>query len=251
MSATSKNFTYTLRHLGPRDEIVFRSVIRVLHGKTRHSWLYLDHGTADLVLMGDQPADAASPSAVLTGQAVIHVNSAGGHDLNALSWPIRTADLVTHMDLAGDQLARRCEESTAALSGAAPACAPQPAAPASRPLSAEQCMGLLRWPDAVLLQRDARFIKLATLLTGRPVKMAELMERSNCPLEVCQQFVEVLDSAGLLRMTHTPEAAALPAFKPAALTQQPARSESHGLLARIRLRLEMIVRAPAGRHVSS
>ena len=250
MPATCASYTYTLRQLGPRDEIVFKSVIRVLQGKTRHNWVHREDGHADLVLLGDQHSAEAGEAGHLAGQAVIHVNSAGGHDLNALSWPIRTADLVNHLALAGEQLARRGAASAAAMPVAVPASAPQAAAPASRRLSADQRMALMRWPDPGLLQRDMRFIKLATVLTGRPVNMTELMARSTCPLEVCQRFIDSLDTAGLLRVTEALALAALAPARPAAQAHKSAQHEPHGLLARIRQRLEMIVRAPAGRQAS-
>ena len=266
MSERCASYTFTLRQLGPRDEIVLKSVIRLLQSKTKHTWLLGEDGVADLILLGDQPlAGQAAMASGTVQQAVVRFNSAGRREPNALAWPIRTDELLKRLDEAGEQIDRRHQLPGAALPAKAPS-AGLPAEVASQLSAASglsgvplmQRLALLRWPDAALLQRDARFTKLATILTGRPVNLVELAARSASPLEVCQGFADLLTAAGLLRIV---EPAALaqssgaqaefanpsPRTPSAGLATRPAVQAPRGLISRIRQRLEMIIGAPADR----
>lgn len=125
MSETSASYTFTTRQLGQRDEIVLKSVVRLLQSKTRHTWLYCEDSNADLLLLGDQPnAGQASAGLAAGQQAVVHFNSAGCREANALAWPIRTDELLRRLDEAGEQLGRRHQQPATVLP-AAPASAPQ------------------------------------------------------------------------------------------------------------------------------
>lgn len=257
MSETCASFTFTLRQLGQRDEIVLKSVIRLLQSKTMHTWLHCDDSNANLLLLGDQPKAGRASMGLTSGQqAVVHFNSAGRREANALAWPIRTDELLRRLNEAGEQLGRRHQQPSAGLP-AGPA--QQSAAPSgSSGASLLQRLSLLRWPDAALLQRDPRFTKLATMLTGRPVHLVDLAARSATPLDVCQGFADLLTAAGLLRVA---EPAALaqtagaqagfatpsPRPPPTSPTIRPAVQAPRGLISRIRQRLEMIIGSPADR----
>lgn len=277
MPATSLNHThtYTLRHLALRDEIVFRSVIRVLQGKTRHTWLHSDAQDAELVLLGDQLPGGEAPAASagmekISGRAVIHVSTHAGNDFQGLAWPLRIADVITQLDKAGDFIASRM-----AMAGSRPAAAvaaPQQQAtqnhspePKHQPAAvqtqhahvpADQRVSLSRWPEATFLQRDMRYIKLATVLTGKPVSIIELADRTHYPIQLCQNFVDALNAGALVRvmsdlrevplgpMAGQNQAAMNGGYAPA---HKPRPAEHHGLIARIRSRLEMIVRPSTAR----
>lgn len=279
--------TYTLRQLAPRDEIVFKSVVNVLHGKTRHQWQHTGAADADLVVLGSQGEARATP--VMPGHAVIQVfTDHSDHGPQALSLPLRIADVIQCLDRAGDEVRRQSprplaapgsqpaaapagllatsatpvSSTTAAIAAppqmaqAQPQPVPQPDAqpepavaptPAMLPTRAAtpQAAGnggwhrvsLLRWPDPALLQEDLRFIKLATVMTGHPLTLPELAARTQFPPALCHRFVAALQDRGLLRVTGD---------LPPVVTVRPAQSSApQGLLARIRARLEMIVRAPA------
>lgn len=272
MPATSlhPSHTYTLRQLPMRDEIVFKSVIRVLQGKTRHTWVHSDTQDAELVLLGDQLPDGAAPAATagiekLSGRAVIHVSAHAGAGFRGLAWPLRIADVIEQLDMAGDLIAARM--ATQASRPAAVAVAQQQAAvherqqPApvqalSSHVPADQRVSLSRWPEANLLQRDMRYIKLATVLTGKPVSIIELADRTHYPLQLCQNFVDALNAGALVRvmsdlrelplgqMAGHNQAAMNGGYAPVRKTHP---AEHHGLIARIRSRLEMIVRPSAAR----
>lgn len=273
MPATSLNHThtYTLRQLPLRDEVVFKSVIRVLQGKTRHTWLHSDdQDAAELVLLGDQlPAGAVSAGMEkISGRAVIHVSAHGGSDFHGLAWPLRVADVIAQLDKAGDLIDGRVAVSPASpISRPAPLAAMQqavherqlqPAPVQAQPahVPADQRVSLSRWPEANLLQRDMRYIKLATVLTGKPVSIMELADRTHYPLQLCQSFVDALNAGALVRVM-SGDLREMPLGQMAGHNQaamnggyasaHKSHSEHHGLIARIRSRLEMIVRPTATR----
>jgi len=77
----------------------------------------------------------------------------------------------------------------------APAALPQLSARAAAP--AER-FKLKRWPSASMLNNDATQLRLATMLSVRPLSVAELSELSNQGLEACRSFVERMQRAELL-----------------------------------------------------
>ena len=257
MSETCASFTFTLRQMGQRDELVLKSVIRLLQSKTRHTWLHCDNNNSNLVLLGDQPEAGRVNTGLTSGQqAVVHFNSAGRRDVNALAWPIRSDELLRRLNEAGEQLGRHHQQPAAGLF-AGPA--PQPAAPPGLSNAPSmQRLFLVRWPDAALLRSDPRFTKLATMLTGRPVNLVDLAARSATPLHVCKGFADLLNAAGLLRVVEpaalTQTAGAQAGFaasssRPASTssTTRPAVQAPRGLISRIRQRLEMIIGSSADR----
>lgn len=273
-SGHNHTHTYTLRHLAMRDEIVFRSVIRVLQGKTRHTWLHSDNQDAELILLGDHlPADAAPAACAgvekISGQAVIHVSTHAGTDFQGLAWPLRIADVIAQLDKAGDFIASRMAMAASRPAAVAtpqqqpgqhhshaPSHLPAPAQIQPAHVPADQRVSLSRWPEATFLQRDMRYIKLATVLTGKPVSILELADRTRYPIQLCQNFVDALNAGALVRvmsdlrevplgpMAGQNQAAMNGGYAP---THKPRPAEHHGLIARIRSRLEMIVRPSTAR----
>lgn len=119
-----------------------------------------------------------------------------------------------------------------------------------------QRLYLLRWPDAALLQRDPRFTKHATMLTGRPVSLVELAARRATALDVCQGFAGLLTAAGLLQAVEAavqPQPAVAQTGFATLLVRTPATGVStrptvqapRSLISRIRQRLELIIGSPA------
>ena len=237
MSATATPaFTYTLRQLAPRDALVFKSVMLVLQGRTRHQWRHTDdRQTADLMLMGDCMSDFAPLMEDLAGRCVIHISAAAGY--GCLSLPLRISDVIVQLNRAGDQLNKR------RTSHARVAVAPPPPLSDGAELNVQR-VALTRWPEAALLQRDIRYIKLATALTRRPVSIDELATRTQFPIQLCQDFVDILKARHLLHVyggrvtsgklrTAGRAAAIAHARKP--------KAPRNGLIARIRSRLGMFV----------
>ncbi len=233
-------FTYTLRQVCQRDEIVFKSVVRVLQGKTRHVWQHTDGANADLLVLGTQAAGSQAGPAELAAQVVIHVSASAGPDSPELHLPVRVADLISHLDHAGDELAGRATQCTVAR-----AVQIQPTEPVHEPLG--ERVSLARWPEPALLQGDIRYLKLAAALTGQPVSIIELAARTEFPLLLCQTFVDGMKAVGLLRVRDGMAPAHTQAAPPAPRAHNPPPPAAPGLIARIRSRLEMLVGTPAAK----
>lgn len=247
-------FTYTLHELASRDEVVFKSVLRVLQGKTRHAWQHTEGGDADVVVRSRGCAAPAPSSDFGHSQPVAHpditVSTAGGTACRVLAWPLRIAELIDCLDQAGDEiasLARRVLPQASAATAAPAAATARPdtgAVPPRWALPATQRMVLTRWPGQALLQRDVRYLKLATVLTGQPVSLLEMAERTGFELQLCRDFVNALHAESLVRLL---DGAVRPAHANPAAAQAQRPGAQPGLIARIRLRLEMIIRAPAAK----
>ncbi|RYF40913.1 MAG: hypothetical protein EOO25_11320 [Comamonadaceae bacterium] len=245
-------FTYCLQQLPVRDEIVFKSVLRVLQGKTRHAWEHTDASGADLVIRGAATAQADAPATFSHSHTGAHpdinVSTSAGTACRALAWPLRIADLIHCLDQAGDEIAGLARRAVPSRQANPPAPVAQPVPPDAGPLTASQRMTLVRWPGPDLLQRDIRFLKLATMLTGQPVSVLEMAERSGFPAALCRDFAEALQAASLVRLLGDGTAGAggrHAADSAARASGRPHPAAQPGLIARIRQRLEMIVGAPA------
>jgi hypothetical protein len=232
------SFTYTLRQVCPRDEIVFKSVVRVLQGKTRHAWQHTDGANADLLVLGTQAAGSQAGPAELAAQVVIRVSASAAADSPELHLPVRVADLISHLDHAGDKIAGRAAQCAGARTV-------QAAEPAHEPV--HERMSLSRWPDPALLQGDIRYLKLAAALTGQPVNIVELAARTGFPLVLCQSFVDAMKGVGLLRVRDGAASANAQAAASAPRLHIPPPPAHPGLIARIRSRLEMLVGTPSHR----
>ena len=125
--------TFALRGLGVRDATVFKSMVKLLAGKTRDRWTCVDNPQADLlVVSGNAPVQAAAGQAAPRPgtQQVIRVEAAErGARADALVLPLRAEEVCAQLDRAGERLA------------AIP--------PRSVPVTCR--LQLTRWPSALLL----------------------------------------------------------------------------------------------------
>jgi hypothetical protein len=207
--------TYTLRGLGQRDATVFKSMLRLLAGKTRDRWTAVDTGPADLlVVAGGSPVQAAGT--VLPRMQVLRVEAAGrGARADTLVLPLRAEEVCTQLDRAGERLA----------------------AMPSRSVAVSCRLQLIRWPSAQLLGADPQYLRLATILGTRPTTLDELADKSDCPESVCEAFAATMHVNGAGRWIVEPLEAAAPVARAVAGT---ARDEvPAGLLSRIRSRLSL------------
>lgn len=101
------------------------------------------------------------------------------------------------------------------------------------PLTAEAALPAQRyrlrhWPPLVLLRGDRQRVRMATLLSRRPLGVRELAALSGQPEERCLTFVNLLQGFNLLELTATP----------AAVVRHPAAPRSEqGLLDRLKRKL--------------
>lgn len=199
-----RTVTFAVRGLAPRDEVLFKSFVRLLAHRTEQAWKPAEDGApASVVVAGQQTAGhvpAAGP--------VLVVGPARRSEPHFVRFPLHADELEAALNAIGRTLA-----------------------PAGQGGLGDACFRLLRWPPPTLLTNAAR-IRLATLLSVGSVPASLLPARCGCGASTCTHFLAELARAGLLS---TRDVAVQP--------QAAARRIEAGLLDRIRLRLGRVVPA--------
>ncbi|MDM0014624.1 hypothetical protein QTH87_19435 [Variovorax sp. J22P168] len=214
---------FTLEGLSDREETLFKAIVRLLDHRTLQRWVYRP-ASPDLRVVAD---DVPRPMPAGEGGAqplVLTLSTQPGSRPHCLALPLRADGLEAELNILGEQ---RIGARNAALPHQATEAQPAP-------------MKLLRWPAPELLGTPER-LKLAALMVKRPFTTDWLQQRSDAAPGTCALFIAELKEAGLLAEAEDGRAvsAAAPANQDAAGRLPPARS---GLLARIRHRLDLLVR---------
>lgn len=207
--------------LAPREELLLKSLVRLLDHRTQHQWTF--HAErCDLLIAGDglSRLAAVSVSGAVAGDgappAVLRAARAGS-GAHELSLPLNPDALEQALNRAGAAIvdARRLAEERAAVPI----------------LDDERAFQLTRWPPSDLLRGPGR-LALATLLVSRPCTVTQLHLRGCVERPVCLAFLNELQRAQLLRSDEpsTPRSASGVAPAPAL----------PGLFARIRRRLGLL-----------
>jgi len=192
-------------------------------------WSLVDAGPFDAVLADAGVSDeslAAFAGRSARATRLMPVGQAAAGD-NQMSRPIRSDHLVAWLNAievgilhGGDGFA-----STAGHSGHVPSLLGSWPGRVANPLAsndetANRRFKLRRWPAPAVLAADVVRIRAATLLSRRPMSLAELSTVSGMPLKRCEGFVGELAQVGLLEMTED-----LPSMAPAPIKPQPADNE--------------------------
>jgi len=206
---------FSVEQLSERDELLLKSLVRVLDHRTRHHWECVTRD-ADLRLIAQGAGDPDGPR-------TIHATMRGG-DSAALApdaqlpLPLHPERLQALLDRMGDALAARRDPADDAAS---------------------KLLRLRHWPPIALLGTGTR-LSMATLLS-RACSLQTLQRQSGASEQACTEFLNDLRHAGLLiEEAAPPPEDAWPAPPAAAPVQAraawPAAAPS-GLLSRIRSRL--------------
>ncbi|MCP1625666.1 hypothetical protein [Pseudomonas nitroreducens] len=154
-------YTYGFARMALRDQVVFKSIVGLLSGRTLARWAYVE-GPADLLVEGEE------------GEPRVQLRTSEGESL-WVHWPLRASEIFD------------CLERAARAIGQRPS---QPAGEALR---------LKHWPAASLLQGDHRYVRLATLLCARTMSLDELCERSGVSRQVTENFVRLMAAQNLFQ----------------------------------------------------
>lgn len=205
---TRRELAYSFHGCSEREMVLFKSFVRLLDHLTHQHWVYRDTG-AHLQVVREGAAPAVRPPDVAVLILADSVNGRPHH----LGLPIHADELERELNLLGDLITVRTPGAVAE----APAINPQ------------QLVQLSRWPTPDLLTSRDR-IRLATLMTGRPLSLQDIHERSGVAVNSCREFVSALAQSGML----VREAAAVQAREVSTATAAAIQS---GLLSRIRFKL--------------
>lgn len=217
------------------------SLVRTLfrlyqHGASDFRWVLVDTPPYDALLVDFTAQAAGATPGHEAVKAILTVGHASPGSLpNTLARPLRSEMLEAWLL----QAQRRFfpESSAADALGTTSQTSPITAA---TPLSCKEAGSykLLRWPPAAMLRNDARLIRMATVLSRRPVTASELARVSQQPLDSACSFLTTLRTAALLDSPRDVQAQLQPG--PENTLQRsvhPGQKIERSLMSRIRLRL--------------
>lgn len=249
--------SFSVEGLPPREELLFKSLVRLLDHRTHQHWAW-KAGHADLRVVGQEPpGDHEAPAQPVPMLAVGQLDPQRGgpalpRSAHFIALPLHADELEQTLNRLGAMVVHARGLGLAAAE--------------ATPADHEE-FRLLRWPPAALLEAPHR-IRLATLMTGRPTSLGVLRQRSGLAAQDCLDFIADLRRSGLLESVR--EAALTQQATQAALAERHAPAQVHadstagaqpdsaahvtppapvhnpvqpGLLARIRSRLGLL---PAG-----
>lgn len=155
----------------------------------------MDAPPYDAVLVDSNSGYIGAMQGHETAKAILTIGSAAQSTLpNTLARPLRSEMLEAWLLQTQRQFFPEFEPS-------APASKPQPPGVAASSVINSKDTGsykLLRWPPAAMLRNDARLIRMATILSRRPVSASELAQVSQQSLDSARAFLATLRTAALL-----------------------------------------------------
>ncbi|MFR0691917.1 hypothetical protein ACLUTX_21155 [Enterobacterales bacterium AE_CKDN230030158-1A_HGKHYDSX7] len=154
-------YTFGFARMALRDQVVFKSIVGLLSGRTLVNWAYVEGAQADLLVEGEE------------GEPRVQLRTAEGESL-WVHWPLRASEVFDCLERAARAIGHRPVDT----GGAA--------------------LKLKHWPAASSLQGDPRHVRLATLLCARAMSIEELCERSGATRAVAEAFVHLMAQQGLL-----------------------------------------------------
>jgi hypothetical protein len=172
--------SFSVDGLQARDELLFKSLVRLLDHRTHQHWTWRVED-ADLRVVGDRFPVAPDESADAIPRLTLgETPPARGPFLrlplhaDALEEMLnRLGAMVIHAREIGLSSARDRNERG----------------------GRDEEYRLLRWPSAALLDTPVR-MKLAALLASRPASLRALQQRSNAGAQECADFIAALERSG-------------------------------------------------------
>jgi hypothetical protein len=234
---------FSVEGLSARDELLFKSLVRLLDNRTPQQWSYSTEQPQLRVVEEDflpQIRKNLLSEVSVDRFSVLVIGHTQQEHLHFLHLPLHANELEVMLNKLGPQLASF---------DAAPA---DPVLPDTS-LGNEDAFVLLRWPPVALMGTPAR-IKLATLMCGKPMTGLLLQKRSGSSAQECADFMDTLLHAQLLERVGAgapvagvqqnasatppqPSLAKLPTLAERTTATAANSKVSIGLLARIRNRL--------------
>lgn len=237
--------------LPTREELLLKSLIRILDYRTQHQWTYQPEA-ADLWLLAE---GSQAPLALLRSgkpYKILHVSANPNAGAGVLVRPLHSDQVEAQLNRIGSAIAA-ASQAAAALGTELSTLSPRSAAAAaplaklagsvasgmpSKSSGAMELFQLVRWPSIHLLGNSQR-IRLATIMLGRPLRLAEIVERSHLTETYCLDFFSVLKAEGLVVISLAPSMASLAANSTPSAPQSASTNAKLGLFARIRNRLTL------------
>jgi hypothetical protein len=184
-----------------REAMLLRGLIR-LNADSEHcqDWQLVDCAPYDLLFVDPVHTDAPSLAALSVSTPIVSlINKQQQDQANSLQRPI-SSDALIHCLARARQHATRAPAVIAldvpkqSMSGIT----------ATQPVTLDWSakFKLLRWPPMAVLRGEPARLRMATMLSRQAMKVKELAQFAQQPLEQVQQFINALHQAGLLFIGH-------------------------------------------------
>lgn len=208
---------FSIHGLSLRDELVIKSLVRLLDHRTHHHWTYSPEN-ADLNIFGNAAEDVVSDSgSVATGKYVLRAGRIRQYPGPFLSLPVNSNQLELMLNDSGMRIAESKNSTQVSFDAA----------------ESTSEFRLLRWPPAVLLAEPGR-MKIATVIMGRALSADALAQKAGVSVQDCISYLGVLQATGYLAVN----AAGSGNAQGELVTPPPVKEKvAAGLLSRIRSRL--------------
>lgn len=243
----NKVFHFCIFGLSARNEILLQSMVRLLHGVTRHEWRHAADARDLLIAgFGDPKLPSTKDDLLMYApadmRARLWVGDGRGGDLFGVGLPLEFKQLGAALDQVGTWLLAAPSSLSAEVS--------RP--PADQP---DALLQLLRWPPSGMLSSPER-TKAAAILLRTAVELSDLARRSGMEPAECRRFVANLPHVKWTRpLASAPESncvldvspgtpaptAPLQSRHQASLANAVSWARGNGILARIRSRLGLAV----------
>ena len=229
---------FRVQQLSARDELLLKSLIRLLSHRTLQRWVYCTDGLVDVVISGDylyesfaEPEQKPLAIASVAQQKSAPLTLAIGHARQEQPY-------FLYLPLHANALEQMLNQIGQAVP---PAMSPVASPELAAHFSAGDTFRLLRWPPSTVLP-TAQYRKLATLLSGKPQLLEKVIERSGLQRRECEIFLRGLQNLGLLETISSPVVAVVLSTSKPVEAQSTGKLPVHwraslGLVARIRNRL--------------
>ena len=177
-------------NLHPAEVVLLSTLLRLFSYDESFHWTLVEEGPYDaLVVDGTTPGGVSAETNRLAKVTLRLTRMHAGSAPNTLERPIRA-----------DRLRQWLDQTERELKGRTPGISIKRAAPAGHQgsLPSHVRFRLRRWPPPLLLRNNVHRVRMATLLSRRPLSAEELADISDQGLDVCATFLQVLRSADLL-----------------------------------------------------
>ena len=227
------------RNLSEIEAAKIGAFLRVGRHRFLCDWSIVLDGSCHVLILGhpqQERAFAETPCAA----AILHVHETrAGQHADALVRPLQYDAFVEALSVLERKLMLQAARHAPAARGVVPDPTPGHGVPPRTriPIPPGARLRLRRWPAAAILDSHRYNLRLASFLSGRPLRLDELIQWSNVERSQCEQFLLALSDAGILDVKVGDEPS-----PPSPLTAAPRHSPrgasaERGLLDRIRNRL--------------
>ncbi len=214
-AANRPKLNFGTEGLPAREELLLKSLIRLLDHRTKHQWTYHPE-SADLWIMAEGVKVPAFALAGKSAHKLLVLSTQRSSEDHVLTLPLNAEVLESTLNRFGNALTLALTKHTAMAPKAS--------------TDAVESFKLTRWPPADQVS-EVQHIRMASTLLGKALTLAEMSQRSGYAQAACKNFIGMLRQSGLIETSHTAAAGLAPQLGAAV------QEKSTSVFARIRDRL--------------